>query len=98
MTLKTCYFDERLRNRCSAAGFQSGSQNWFIAPLQFCLGPSRESRSLWDQVKREPKRSTVPQLRDFLDHQRWLQEQSVRPYVRAAPDTSTPFLPEGYNT
>src|SRR6516162_8486766 len=27
-----------------------------------------ESRSLWDQVKREPKRSTVPQFKDFLDH------------------------------
>jgi hypothetical protein len=23
-----------------------------------------ESRSLWDQVKREPKRSTVPQFKD----------------------------------
>ena len=39
--------------------------------------PLGESRSLWDQVKREPKRSTVPQLKDFLDHLRWLQEQNV---------------------
>jgi hypothetical protein len=39
--------------------------------------PFDESRSLWDQVKREPKRSTVPQLKDFLDHLRWLQEQNV---------------------
>src|SRR6516162_7690287 len=36
-----------------------------------------ESRSLWDQVKREPKRSTVPQFKDFLDHLHWLQEQNV---------------------
>src|SRR6516165_4813495 len=36
-----------------------------------------ESRSLWDQVKREPKRSTVPQFKDFLDHLHWLQQQNV---------------------
>jgi hypothetical protein len=39
--------------------------------------PAGASRSLWDQVKREPKRSTVPQFKDFLDHLRWLQEQNV---------------------
>ena len=39
--------------------------------------PFGESRSLWDQVKSEPKRSTVPQLKEFLDHVRWLQEQNV---------------------
>ena len=30
-----------------------------------------------DQVKREPKHLTVPQLKDFLAHLRWLQEQNV---------------------
>jgi hypothetical protein len=39
--------------------------------------PAGEPRSLWDQVKREPKRSTVPQFKDFLDHLHWLQQQNV---------------------
>ena len=39
---------------------------------------STEKRSrLWDKVKREPKRPTVPNMKDFLDHLRWLQEQNV---------------------
>jgi hypothetical protein len=42
-------------------------------PRKSAERPFGESRSLWDQVKREPKRSTVPQLKDFLDHLRWLQ-------------------------
>jgi hypothetical protein len=39
--------------------------------------PAGEPRSLWDQVKREPKRSTVPQFKDFLGHLHWLQQQNV---------------------
>ena len=39
--------------------------------------PSGEPRSLWDKVKREPKRPTVPSTKDLLDHLRWLQEQNV---------------------
>jgi TnpA family transposase len=39
--------------------------------------PAGEPRSLWDRVKREPKRPTVPQMKDFLDHLHWLQEQNV---------------------
>jgi hypothetical protein len=39
--------------------------------------PAGAARSLWDQVKREPKRSTVPQFKDFLDHLHWLQDQNV---------------------
>src|SRR5580693_3625796 len=39
--------------------------------------PAGEPHSLWDQVKREPKRSTVPQFKDFLDHLHWLQQQNV---------------------
>jgi hypothetical protein len=49
--------------------------------------PPGESRSLWDQVKREPKRSTVPQFKDFLDHL-----QVPLPAVLAATDAS-PRLP-----
>ena len=52
----------------------AGARHRLLAILSRPLG---ESRSLWDQVKREPKRSTVPQLKDFLDHLRWLQEQNV---------------------
>jgi hypothetical protein len=39
--------------------------------------PSGEPRSLWDKVKREPKRLTVANMKDFLDHLRWLQQQNV---------------------
>src|SRR5580693_3482413 len=39
--------------------------------------PAGEPHSLWDQVKREPKRSTVPQFKDFLGHLHWLQQQNV---------------------
>ncbi len=39
--------------------------------------PEAECRSLWDQVKREPKRSTVHQMKDFLDHLHWLRQQNV---------------------
>jgi hypothetical protein len=39
--------------------------------------PADEPRSQWDQVKREPKRSTVPQLKDFLEHLHWFQQQNV---------------------
>ena len=37
--------------------------------------PSGEPRSLWDKVKREPKRPTVANMKDFLDHLRWLRFQ-----------------------
>jgi TnpA family transposase len=36
-----------------------------------------ESRSLWERIKHEPKQSTAPQMKDFLDHLRWLQQQDV---------------------
>jgi hypothetical protein len=39
--------------------------------------PSGEPRGLWDKVKREPKRPTVANMKDFLDHLRWLQQQNV---------------------
>jgi TnpA family transposase len=45
--------------------------------LALLTRPEGESRSIWDQVKCEPKRSTVPQLRNFLDHLCWLQQQNV---------------------
>lgn len=36
-----------------------------------------EPRSLWDRVKREPRRPTALHMKDFLEHLRWLQEQNV---------------------
>jgi len=39
--------------------------------------PDKGSQSLWDQIKREPKRSTVPQLKNFMIHLKWLQTQEV---------------------
>ena len=39
--------------------------------------PEGESRSRWDRVKHEPKRATITQLKDFLHHLRWLQQQNV---------------------
>jgi TnpA family transposase len=39
--------------------------------------PSGEPRSLWDKVKREPKRPTAANMKDLLDHLRWLQQQNV---------------------
>ena len=39
--------------------------------------PEGESRSLWDRVKQEPKRSTVTHLKDLLHHLQWLQQQNV---------------------
>ena len=36
--------------------------------------PSGEPRSLWDKVKREPKRPTAANMKDLLDHLRWLQQ------------------------
>lgn len=39
--------------------------------------PEEKSRSLWDQVKHEPKRATVTQLKEFLHHLRWLQQQNL---------------------
>src|ERR1700751_2867573 len=36
-----------------------------------------ESRSLWERIKHEPKQSTAPQMKDFLDHLHWLQQQDV---------------------
>ena len=33
--------------------------------------PDNASRGLWDQVKREPKRPTVMQMKDLLHHLRW---------------------------
>jgi Domain of unknown function (DUF4158) len=38
---------------------------------------SGESRSLWDKVKREPKRPTTANMKDLLDHLCWLQQQNV---------------------
>jgi Domain of unknown function (DUF4158) len=52
----------------------AGARQSLLAILSRSAG---ESRSLWDQVKREPKRSTVPQFKDFLDHLHWLQQQNV---------------------
>jgi hypothetical protein len=52
----------------------AGARQRLLAILSRSAG---ESRSLWDQVKREPKRSTVPQFKDFLDHLHWLQQQNV---------------------
>jgi Domain of unknown function (DUF4158) len=49
----------------------AGARQRLLAILSRSAG---ESRSLWDQVKREPKRSTVPQFKDFLDHLHWLQQ------------------------
>jgi hypothetical protein len=51
--------------------------------------PSGEPRSLWDKVKREPKRPTVPNMKDFLDHLRWLQEQNVAPSAFASTQNAT---------
>ena len=51
----------------------AGARHRLLAILSRPLGES----PLWDQVKREPKPSTVPQLKDFMDHLRWLQEQNV---------------------
>ena len=39
--------------------------------------PEGQSRSLWDQIKNEPRRATVVQLKDFIHHLRWLQQQNV---------------------
>lgn len=36
-----------------------------------------ESRSLWDKIKREPRRTTVPQLKESLEQLRWLQQHNV---------------------
>jgi TnpA family transposase len=45
--------------------------------LALLMRPPGEPRSLWDRVKREPKRPTAPHMKDFLEHLRWLQEQNV---------------------
>lgn len=39
--------------------------------------PEGAPRSLWEQVKREPRRSTVSQLKDVIHHLRWLQQLGV---------------------
>jgi TnpA family transposase len=36
--------------------------------------PEGESRSLWDRIKREPKRPTVLQLKECFEQLRWLQQ------------------------
>ncbi len=33
-----------------------------------------QARSAWDRIKREPRRATVPQLKECLEHLRWLQQ------------------------
>lgn len=45
--------------------------------LALLAPPQGPTRSLWDQVKREPRRATVTQLRDCLHHLRWLQQHNV---------------------
>ena len=80
MTLKTCYFDERLRKRCSATGFQSGS----LHSISVSARPATLNGATIEGFPGSP--ALAPRA------------ESVRPYVRAVPDTSTPFLPEGYNT
>lgn len=38
--------------------------------------PVGATRSLWEQLKQEPKRSTVTQLKERLHHLRWLQQHN----------------------
>ncbi len=45
--------------------------------LELLSPPQGLTRSLWEQIKREPGRATVTQLRDFLHHLRWLQQHNV---------------------
>ena len=51
-------------------------EDWQLL-LTILKRPDKGSQSLWDQIKREPKRSTVPQLKDFMSHLKWLQTQEV---------------------
>src|SRR5262249_11513879 len=36
-----------------------------------------ESRSLWDKVKREPKRPTIKEMNAFINHLQWLGQYNV---------------------
>ena len=49
----------------------AGARHRLLAILSRPFG---ESRSLWDQVKREPKRSTVPQLKELA----YFQQRNVK--------------------
>lgn len=74
----------------------AGARHRLLAILSRPLG---ESHSLWDQVKREPKRSTVPQLKDFLDHLRCFQEQNVAASAfQEIPETKIRQFAAGFRT
>lgn len=71
--------------RASRSRINQGYQNQIFSQMEektrqrlhkILACPEGSSRSLWDQIKQEPKRSTVPHLRELLDHLHWLQAQN----------------------
>jgi Domain of unknown function (DUF4158)/Tn3 transposase DDE domain len=62
--------------------------------------PAGQSRTVWDQVKTEPRRPTPQHMRDFLRHLDWLREQMAAeglPVDEAALASLSPYQTEHIN-